>query len=54
MFIRNKVDYEQRRNYHNALNGGENFKGFLDIQKKYGNSKAGQLASYYIGVIRNL
>jgi tetratricopeptide (TPR) repeat protein len=37
-------------NYEAALNGNEEFSGFLSIIDEYGNTKAGNLARYYAGI----
>ncbi|MFN8277739.1 MAG: tetratricopeptide repeat protein [Chitinophagales bacterium] len=42
--------YFKKDSFDLALNGSTNFKGFLDVQKKYGFTKAAKLCDYYIGL----
>jgi peptidyl-prolyl cis-trans isomerase D len=44
------VRYFERDSIEYALNGHKNHSGLLDIINKYGNSKAANLAHYYIGL----
>ncbi len=42
--------YFAQENFEAALNGGNDFSGFLSIIDEYGNTKAGNLAHYYAGI----
>ncbi|MFN8309097.1 MAG: tetratricopeptide repeat protein [Chitinophagales bacterium] len=42
--------YFNKDSFDLALNGNMGFKGFLDVQKKYGMTKAANLCNYYIGL----
>lgn len=42
--------YFEKDSFELALNGNDNFKGFLTIADEYGASKAGNLSHYYAGI----
>lgn len=42
--------YFEKDSFKLALNGDENYPGFLDIIENYGSTKAGQLSNYYVGI----
>jgi len=42
--------YFEKDSFELALNGDENYPGFLDIIENYGSTKAGNLSNYYIGI----
>ncbi len=44
------VNLFEMQDYDKALNGDDNFVGFLDIIDMYGSTKAGNLARYYAGI----
>jgi len=42
--------YFEKDSFRLALNGKDNFDGFISISEKYSNTKSGQLATYYAGI----
>ncbi|MDR0364922.1 MAG: tetratricopeptide repeat protein [Bacteroidales bacterium] len=48
MFMAEK--YFGESEYQKALDGDENYTGFLDVVDNYGNTKPGKLAAYYAGL----
>ncbi len=42
--------YFEKDSFRLALDGKDNFDGFISISEKYSNTKSGQLATYYCGI----